>query len=179
MMRARKQLPGFTLTELLVAIVILATLAGISYPLLRKGLREAQRSACLGNLRQIAIGLEAYLQDHGQRMPDLKVSRDDRSDNKPVLETVLSEYLTNPEVFHCPTDRVEFAKTGSSYGWNTIVSDRRLSRLEFFGIEETEEIPLVYDKENWHEGTGGRDNGTNILYADWTASKEIEFSVDE
>ena len=62
---------GFTLTEVLVVLAIVVALAGISFPLVRSGLRASQKAGCLANLQQIGIGLESYLQDHNQRMPEL------------------------------------------------------------------------------------------------------------
>ncbi|GAA5482607.1 type II secretion system protein [Haloferula sargassicola] len=177
MSRPSQQRAGFTLTEILVALLIVATLAGISFPLVRAGMRSAHRATCLSNLRQIGVGVELYTQDHGQRMPDLATGRDSKDEDKDVIENTLDEYLENPEVFHCPADEGEFEATGSSYGWNPVVSGRRLGRLEFFGSDETESIPLVYDKENWHES--GEENGTNILYANWTTTNEINFSIDD
>ncbi len=174
----RDRARGFTLTELLVALLIIVALAGLSFPLVRSAVRSARRASCINNLRQIAVALETYTQEHGQRMPDLSAGREKKGEYMDVLEVELAPYLQNPEVFHCPADDGEFEKTGSSYGWNPVVSGRRLGRLEFFGNKEVESIPLVYDKENWHEGSG-ENLGTNILYADWSASNEINFSVDE
>ena len=62
---------GFTLTEMLIVLAIVAVLVGISFPLIKSGVRASHRAGCLSNLQQIGIGLEAYLQDHNQRMPEL------------------------------------------------------------------------------------------------------------
>ncbi len=62
--------PGFTLTELLIVILIIAVLAALMFPLVR-GLRERARSAtCAQNLRQIGIGLLAYVSESNGRFPN-------------------------------------------------------------------------------------------------------------
>jgi prepilin-type processing-associated H-X9-DG protein/prepilin-type N-terminal cleavage/methylation domain-containing protein len=68
--RPRIRPAGLTLVEVLIVIVIIAVLAAISFPL-AKGMRERARSAqCLQNLRQIGIGLHAYISENNGRFPD-------------------------------------------------------------------------------------------------------------
>jgi prepilin-type N-terminal cleavage/methylation domain-containing protein len=166
---------GFTLTELLVVLAILGALAALVIPAGRGVLARSRSAACLGNLRQIGTGLEAYLQDNNQLMPELAAGRKSKSEDVPVLESALAPYLPNQEVFHCPADSVEFKKSGSSYFWNTTQNGRHRSRLEFFGTAgETKRIPLVTDKEAWHPG----ESGVNFLYADLSASTQVQFGVN-
>ncbi|MFC7338149.1 type II secretion system protein [Haloferula chungangensis] len=166
---------GFTLTEMLVVLAIVAALAGISIPLIKSGLRSSHKAGCLSNLQQIGIGLEAYLQDHHQRMPELLAGRKSRSDEGPVLETLLQPYLRSEEVFHCPADSEVFKASGSSYLWNTTQNGLPRTKLSFFGEEgDLSKIPLVIDKESWH---GGDEAGSNFLYADYSATNRLKFSV--
>ncbi len=166
---------GFTLTEMLVTLVILAVLAGISIPLGRSLVARSRSTACLSNLRQIGTGLEAYLQDNNQLMPELAAGRKSKGEETPVLETALSPYLPDPAVFHCPADPAEFARSGSSYLWNTTQNGRHRTRLEFFGKSGGDaRIPLVMDKEAWHPG----ESGVNFLYADLSASSKVQFGVN-
>jgi len=60
---------AFTLIELLVVIAIVAVLAGLLLPALAAAREKARRAACLGNLNQIAVGLESYCGDYGQYFP--------------------------------------------------------------------------------------------------------------
>lgn len=50
---------GFTLVELLVVILILATLTAIALPLYLRSAVEAEVSACKGNMRSIANAIQA------------------------------------------------------------------------------------------------------------------------
>lgn len=166
---------GFTLTEMLVVLAIIGTLAGIAFPLIRSGVRSSHKAGCLSNLKQIGMGLESYLQDHNQRMPELVAGRKSRSEDLPVIEVLLEPYLRSEEVFHCPADKEVFAASGSSYLWNTTQNGLLRSKLSFFGEEgDLSRIPLVIDKESWH---GGGETGSNFLYADYSATNRIQFSV--
>ncbi len=163
---------GFTLVEVLIVIAIIVVLAGIGVPLGRSMLGKSRQAACLNNLRSLGVGLESYLQDHQQKLPELAAGRASKSDDSPVLETVLLPYLENPEAFKCPQDSKEYSKSGSSYLWNSTQSGLHVSQLSFFGIKDRpDKIPLITDKEAWHP------SGTNFLYADQTSSNKIRFAA--
>lgn len=162
---------GFTLTELLVTIAILATLTGIAVPVSLSMIGKAREAACLGNLRSIGVGLQSYLQDNNQRLPTLALGRPDRNTDIPVLETVIRPYIGSEDAFRCPADKEQFEKTGSSYNWNTTQNGLLMTEVNFFGNEgKPEAIPLVSDKESWHPG-----ESTNFLYADSSTSNKIRF----
>jgi prepilin-type N-terminal cleavage/methylation domain-containing protein len=166
--------PGFTLTEVLVVLAIIAALAAIAVPIGRTAMARSRNATCLSNLRQIGTALEAYLQDHSQTMPDIAAGRKSKSEDTPVLETELASYLSNPESFHCPADHKCFEASGCSYLWNSSQSGRHRVKLVFFGKEGGDRrIPLVSDKEDWHPG----ESGVNFLYADLSASSKVEFGV--
>ena len=168
MMRPR----GFTLTEMLVVLAIVGTLAGIGYPLVRSFIGKSRQAACLNNLRALGTGLESYLQDHGQRLPTLAAARALKTEDVPVLETVLLPYLDSPDAFKCPEDSAIFTKSGSSYAWFTPVNGQLVSQLAVFAIKDRpDQIPLIHDKEGWHPG------GPNLLYADSTSSNKVRFAT--
>lgn len=165
---------GFSLTEILVALVIIAALAGIAVPVIRTGIDSANQAGCLSNLRQIGIALETYGQDHGQRMPVMEAGRRSRDEDVPVMDTVLIDYLGSEDVFRCPADQEEWRKSGSSYLWNPVLSGLPKNQLSFFGTDEPGRIPMVIDKEAWHPRTN---EGTNFLYADLSASNQVHFRL--
>lgn len=168
MTATRKQ--GFTLTEVLVTIVIIAVLSAIAVPVTLSMVEKSRQATCIGNLRQIGAGLQMYLGDNNDDLPVLALGRSGKDSTEPVLETVLLPYVESEEVFRCPSDKQEFRKTGSSYNWNITQNGRNISELSFFGNDERpERIPLVSDKEAWHDGN------TNFLYADSSASNKVRF----
>lgn len=57
------QRTGFSLIELLVAVTVIAILASLLMPVVRQVCDAAQRTRCLGNLRQVGLAVQAYLGD--------------------------------------------------------------------------------------------------------------------
>jgi prepilin-type N-terminal cleavage/methylation domain-containing protein/prepilin-type processing-associated H-X9-DG protein len=60
---------GFTLTELLVVIGIIAVLAGLLFPLTRHFFRKAGAVQCVSNLKEIGVGVTLHASDHGGILP--------------------------------------------------------------------------------------------------------------
>lgn len=161
------------MTEMMFALAIIAILAAIGYPVSRSLVARANETVCLQNLQGIGAGVQNYLRDHGDRLPELKPSRKSIKESGPVMETELLEYVQTTAIFHCPAGTKEFRKTGSSYFWNATQNGRLMSQLSFFGLDHNspESIPIVSDKESWHPG------GTNFLYADASTSNKIRFAT--
>ena len=60
---------GFTLIELLVVIAIIAILAAILFPVFAQAREKARQTACLSNMRQLAMAVHMYAADHKDRLP--------------------------------------------------------------------------------------------------------------
>lgn len=163
---------GFTLVELLVVIAIIATLAGIGLPLFRSMRGRSQEAACLNNLRSLGVAVQSYIQEHQDRLPEMAQGRVSKTEETPVLETILLPYLESPDAFHCPADVKQFSKTGSSYFWNSTQNGKLVSQLSIFGINDRpDKVPLIYDKEAWHP------NKVNFLYGDLTSATKFRITT--
>lgn len=67
--RIRAQSAGFTLIELLVVIAIIAILASLLLPGLQRAKSRTWKVRCLGNLRQMGMGLQLYTMDNSDYFP--------------------------------------------------------------------------------------------------------------
>ncbi len=116
---AEKQ--GFTLIELLIAIAIILILAALLLPMLTEARLQAQRVACLSNLRQIGMGFAAWAEDHDDRTPIMRQWHDYfvrtnningcNQDDRPLL----LEMTGSADVFYCPMNTVQ---PHSRAGWH-------------------------------------------------------------
>lgn len=166
---------GWTLTELLVVIAVIGVLGGIAIPVVG-GMRDtADQAKCVNNLRSLGVSIESYMSDNSNTFPNLDLGQKKAGDRQDVMEVVLADYVDNPEVFRCPADKEHFEKSGSSYYWNHHLSGMKRSTVIVFGMKSDEwRIPLVYDKEAFH----GDENGTNFLFIDLSAGKELGFDFE-
>ncbi len=115
-----KKSSAFTLIELLVVIAIIALLAGIALPVFSKVLERGKATSDASNLRQMGIGIAAYLNDNEDQMFSLSVGA---SSGGPTTwpEILQSKYVSNWKVFRSPFDKRPDPKNSPfpvSYGIN-------------------------------------------------------------
>jgi prepilin-type N-terminal cleavage/methylation domain-containing protein len=58
---------AFTLVELLTVVSIIAVLSGLLLPALVRAKDKARQTVCIGNLHQLGLALQLYLDDHDSR----------------------------------------------------------------------------------------------------------------
>ena len=95
-----RQKIAFTLVELLTVIAIIAVLATLLMTALSAAKKKSRQTVCTGNLRQIALALNMYLDDFPKRPSGFE-------------SLVAVKYLPSPAVLLCPED-----KTGNWGGTN-------------------------------------------------------------
>jgi prepilin-type N-terminal cleavage/methylation domain-containing protein len=136
---------GFTLIELLVVIAIIAILASILFPVFQKAKKQAQKITCTSQVRQLAMAVQMYVQDNGNRYPGS------------AWNTAIETYVGAQKLFFCPADAANDKNGPISYGYSGL-----LVRTDGTGCNEAQlkaptEVGCIADatpSRLWADGGG-------------------------
>lgn len=145
---ARKR-RGFTLLEIVVVIGVIAVLAAIVLGWFGQSREGARRVQCDVRLKAIALGLDAFRQEHGRFPTQLAKLRDDG-------------YLTEPDALRCPSDVLE-----SSTGYEPFYAIR--------APRDSSELPILVCP--MHEATGN--HGAQAFVGRYTTHSKASPAVLE
>jgi prepilin-type N-terminal cleavage/methylation domain-containing protein len=130
---------GFTLVELLVVIGIIALLISILIPVLGRARDQANRVACLSNIRQIGIAFRMYASENKDWCPwAAPLNRPDLYadwihwrtgiNNQGLASSAIAPYLGGgkgfakdtslEKVFRCPADRLQDRPSFTQYPYS-------------------------------------------------------------
>jgi prepilin-type N-terminal cleavage/methylation domain-containing protein len=153
MRHGRLKSRGFTLIELLVVIAIIAILAAILFPVFAQARDKARQSACLSNVKQIALGVAMYRQDwdgHGPFAgwppgPNWEFNQH-KPDSHYELEWqfTIQPYLKNAGVLRCPSDKTSFEERPVSYLFNNTMGWNRLPFSEA-AVDRPAEVVTLFE----------------------------------
>ena len=134
---ARRGRCGFTLVELLVVIGIIALLISILLPVLGRARDQANKTACMSNLRQVAIAFMQYANANKEKCPfgaradnpgGLDLPEDwvhyrQGINNEGLWSSAIAPYLGGKgagllNVLRCPSDRAEERSSPGQYAYS-------------------------------------------------------------
>jgi prepilin-type N-terminal cleavage/methylation domain-containing protein len=157
---------GWSLTELMVAIAIVALLVTLTFPAYSFIKAKLENAACMGNLKAIHAGLSTNMQDHGMVWPqyphDIRETGDEDGDDKLSqwwFET-LKPYGVTRKTWLCPGDRDGHEQEDSA--------DRLMVS---YGVTLFDEMPNTAYRymQPWVIESGqnhGRSQGPNLIMPD-------------
>ena len=193
-MYAQARTKAFTLTELLVAMAIIALLAAILFPAFAAVRRSARQVVCISNEHQIGMAIRMYSQDYDDIYPWAVDPSDkytpqiwgpfpdfqDEIPFMPLLQDALQPYIKSLQLFHCPADTgytvedftgfhldalpTSFKRFGTSYNYRTELAFIRASDATF---ADPAGVNVLMDAGGqWHGGWPKDTRRYNVLHGD-------------
>jgi prepilin-type N-terminal cleavage/methylation domain-containing protein len=123
---------GFTLTELLVVMAVLAVLAAVLLPVVAGARQRSATATCASNLRQIAVAFTQYCADYDQTFPGSRVTEvHTLADVDQLWFWQIHPYLRDSVLLHCPADNVTDARRALSAALPEAYADPDLPALSY------------------------------------------------
>lgn len=94
---------AFTLLELLIVVGIVAILAALSIPVVSSFRSRAQRVQCMGNLRNLYLGAEQFLQQNGSWPQIPRTSATTSEEYAKAWINALAPFGPTAKTWICPT----------------------------------------------------------------------------
>jgi prepilin-type N-terminal cleavage/methylation domain-containing protein/prepilin-type processing-associated H-X9-DG protein len=177
---------GFTLVELLVVIAIIAILAAVLFPVFARARKQARKTICVSNIKQIQTALLMYARDNDNTLPPHydNLRRQTWGDIDVEVAAILLPYVTQgmtaggglklgTGVWLCPEDDVAGGPLGAdrqASGWERRTSywyNLWLSNVPLGNIIKNPSLCILV-QDNWIDThtLGDEPRGWNVGYVD-------------
>ena len=127
-MNTRHRALGYTLTELLIVLAVIAVLAALLLPAFSRARASARRSTCASNLRQIGAALQLYTADANGFFPPTVagnfVNGRQENDANPSWRGLLVPYLGGASSLECP-------EAGVPFGWKITFTESEMNSYAY------------------------------------------------
>lgn len=111
---------GFTVTELLAVIAIIAVLSALLFPVFARAKDSGLKTAALSQSKQLGLGLMAYMEQHdGKLVPSTNYGAGESSEGR-MWTTALLPQIKSEKIFVAPGSDGKFAGSWDLRGWQTI-----------------------------------------------------------
>ena len=112
---------GFTISELIVVLVIVSIAGILLFPLIKYSSKRMERTVCTNNMREIGLAFYIYAAEHGGNFP-------------PSLKTLYDEkYLANKDLMDCPASKDKGTPENPDYIYTAGLSVRSPSNSVLAG----------------------------------------------
>jgi len=157
---------GFTLIELLVVIAIIALLISLLLPAISQVRRQAKRTVCLSNKKQVFTTLAAYATDSDGSFPQMRSAWFGAAEHVAAesLDPLVNDYNLMSEVLKCPTvdadpGRVSWPTEGDYQTHGTLLWYGQQGRWSYGNGQNRSPNaePNEKDEGNWFEITAFTD----------------------
>ena len=129
------------------ALALIAVLAATLFPVFARAREKARQASCNSNVKQLALGMLMFAQDHNDRLPSALTWRRD-----------ITPYVGNERLFLCASDD---SGQACSYAMNYALSQKDLST-----IEAPEQQVMLYEADTAGAPAKRHNDGLVIGFAD-------------
>ncbi len=143
---------GFTLIEVLIVLVVISIMIAIALPVFSRAREKGRSATCQSNLKQIALAMQQYVQDHDGWYPSAGIIGTDQKQ----WASHIRPYVRNTQILLCPT-REALGGGNSLNGSRALNYDYNVLRLNHFSFRSlmgSSEAAVVYSSKVWINADG-------------------------